>query len=158
MYPGCGRREGSGHSDPRQHDCHRHRKLQPHAHLTLDQQHDLSFELGGNRSLALILVAFYFFASLASSAWWHRVVSICQRIPIGFRKPPVQSIRTHRRREPSARVHPTDNHPHRRYVFTICAWNVEKLDVPADSGGAPVPSTAQDHLIGKRVLVGHYGR
>jgi hypothetical protein len=36
--------------------------------------------------------------------------------------------------------------------------NVEKLDVPADSSGAMVTSTAQDHLLGKAVFVAHYGR
>jgi phosphatidylethanolamine-binding protein (PEBP) family uncharacterized protein len=62
------------------------------------------------------------------------------------------------RRGPSVGVPPRENHPHRSYVFMVCALNVEKLDVPADSGGAMVNSIARDHLIGERVFVGHYPR
>jgi Raf kinase inhibitor-like YbhB/YbcL family protein len=47
--------------------------------------------------------------------------------------------------------------PH-RYTFTIYALSVDKLDVPADSSGAMVVSTAKDHLLGKAVFVAHYGR
>jgi Raf kinase inhibitor-like YbhB/YbcL family protein len=47
--------------------------------------------------------------------------------------------------------------PH-RYTFTVYALSVEKLDVPADSSGAMVVSTATDHLLGKAVFVAHYGR
>jgi Raf kinase inhibitor-like YbhB/YbcL family protein len=47
--------------------------------------------------------------------------------------------------------------PH-RYTFTIYALSVDKLDVPADSSGAMVVSTARDHLLGKAVFVAHYGR
>jgi Raf kinase inhibitor-like YbhB/YbcL family protein len=47
--------------------------------------------------------------------------------------------------------------PH-RYTFTVYALSVEKLDVPADSSGAMVVSTANDHLLGKAVFVAHYGR
>jgi Raf kinase inhibitor-like YbhB/YbcL family protein len=47
--------------------------------------------------------------------------------------------------------------PH-RYTFTIYALSVEKLDVPADSSGAMVVSTANDHLLGKAVFIVRYGR
>jgi Raf kinase inhibitor-like YbhB/YbcL family protein len=47
--------------------------------------------------------------------------------------------------------------PH-RYTFTVYALSVEKLDVPADSSGAMVVSTATDHLLGKAVFIAHYGR
>ena len=47
--------------------------------------------------------------------------------------------------------------PH-RYTFTVYALSVEKLDVPADSSGAMVVSTASDHLLGKAVFIAHYGR
>jgi hypothetical protein len=43
-------------------------------------------------------------------------------------------------------------------TFTVYALSVEKLDVPADSSGAMVVSTANDHLLGKAVFVAHYGR
>src|ERR1700691_679126 len=47
--------------------------------------------------------------------------------------------------------------PH-RYTFTVYALSVEKLDVPADSSGAMVVSTATDHLLGKAVFIAHYRR
>jgi hypothetical protein len=36
--------------------------------------------------------------------------------------------------------------------------SVDKVDVPADSSGAMVVSTASEHVLGKAVLVTHYGR
>jgi phosphatidylethanolamine-binding protein (PEBP) family uncharacterized protein len=53
---------------------------------------------------------------------------------------------------------PATGDPPHRYVFTICALNVEKLAVPADSSGAMVTSVAHDHLLAQAVLVAHYGR
>jgi Raf kinase inhibitor-like YbhB/YbcL family protein len=53
---------------------------------------------------------------------------------------------------------PAKGDPPHRYVFTIYALNVAKLPVAADSSGAMVTSIAQDHLLGKAVLVAHYGR
>jgi Raf kinase inhibitor-like YbhB/YbcL family protein len=53
---------------------------------------------------------------------------------------------------------PDKGDPPHRYTFTIYALNVEKLDVPADSSGAMVVSTAHDHLLGKAVFIAHYGR
>jgi Raf kinase inhibitor-like YbhB/YbcL family protein len=53
---------------------------------------------------------------------------------------------------------PAKGDPPHRYTFTVYALNVAKLDVPADSSGAMVTSTAQDHLLGKAVFVAHYGR
>ncbi|HXZ33016.1 MAG TPA: YbhB/YbcL family Raf kinase inhibitor-like protein [Terriglobales bacterium] len=53
---------------------------------------------------------------------------------------------------------PDKGDPPHRYTFTIYALSVEKLDVPADSSGAMVVSTAQEHLLGKAVLIAHYGR
>jgi Raf kinase inhibitor-like YbhB/YbcL family protein len=53
---------------------------------------------------------------------------------------------------------PDKGDPPHRYTFTIYALSVEKLDVPADSSGAMVVSTANDHLLGKAVFIAHYGR
>jgi Raf kinase inhibitor-like YbhB/YbcL family protein len=53
---------------------------------------------------------------------------------------------------------PDKGDPPHGYTFTVYALNVEKLDVPADSSGAMVVSTAQEHLLGKAVFVAHYGR
>ena len=47
--------------------------------------------------------------------------------------------------------------PH-RYTFTLYALNVAKLPVPANSSGAMIVSTAQEHILGKAVFVAHYGR
>ena len=47
--------------------------------------------------------------------------------------------------------------PH-RYVFTLYALDVAKLDVPAGASGAMVTSTAQEHLLAKAVLTIHHGR
>lgn len=53
---------------------------------------------------------------------------------------------------------PDKGDPPHRYTFTIYALGVEKLDVPADSSGAMVVSTAKDHLLGKAVFIAHYSR
>jgi Raf kinase inhibitor-like YbhB/YbcL family protein len=53
---------------------------------------------------------------------------------------------------------PAKGDPPHRYVFTVYALDVAKLDVPADSSGAMVTSVAQEHLLGKAVMVAHYGR
>jgi Raf kinase inhibitor-like YbhB/YbcL family protein len=53
---------------------------------------------------------------------------------------------------------PAKGDPPHRYVFTVYALSVEKLDVPADSSGAMVTSIVQDHLLAKAVFVAHYGR
>lgn len=53
---------------------------------------------------------------------------------------------------------PAKGDPPHRYTFTLYALNVATLPVPADSSGAMVVSTVQDHLLGKAVFVAHYGR
>jgi Raf kinase inhibitor-like YbhB/YbcL family protein len=53
---------------------------------------------------------------------------------------------------------PDKGDPPHRYTFTVYALSVEKLDVPADSSGAMVVSTAQEHVLDKAVFVAHYGR
>lgn len=53
---------------------------------------------------------------------------------------------------------PDKGDPPHRYTFTIYALGVEKLDVPADSSGAMVVSTAKEHLLGKAIFIAHYGR
>jgi Raf kinase inhibitor-like YbhB/YbcL family protein len=53
---------------------------------------------------------------------------------------------------------PAKGDPAHRYTFTLYALSVAKLDVPADSSGAMVVSTAQDHLLSKAVFVVHHGR
>jgi Raf kinase inhibitor-like YbhB/YbcL family protein len=53
---------------------------------------------------------------------------------------------------------PAKGDPPHRYTFTIYALNVAQLPVPAESSGAMVTSTAQEHLFAKAVFIAHYGR
>jgi Raf kinase inhibitor-like YbhB/YbcL family protein len=53
---------------------------------------------------------------------------------------------------------PDKGDPPHRYTFTVYALSVEKVDVPPDSSGAMVVSTAKEHLLGKAVFIAHYGR
>ena len=53
---------------------------------------------------------------------------------------------------------PDKEDPPHRYTFTVYALSVEKVDVPSDSSGAMVVSTAKEHLLGKAVFIAHYGR
>ena len=53
---------------------------------------------------------------------------------------------------------PDKGDPPHHYTFTIYALNVAKLDVPPESSGAMVTSTAKEHLLGKAVFIAHYGR
>jgi Raf kinase inhibitor-like YbhB/YbcL family protein len=53
---------------------------------------------------------------------------------------------------------PAKGDPPHRYVFTVYALNVTKLPVPPDSSGGMVTSIVQEHLLGKAVLIAHYGR
>jgi Raf kinase inhibitor-like YbhB/YbcL family protein len=53
---------------------------------------------------------------------------------------------------------PAMGDPPHRYVFTVYALDLAKLQVDADPSGAMVTSVAQDHLLGKAVFVAHYGR
>jgi hypothetical protein len=47
--------------------------------------------------------------------------------------------------------------PH-RYVFTIFALKVEKLQVPSNASGALVGFMVRQNAIGKASLTGYYGR
>ena len=103
------------------------------------------------------------------SGWWHWVVydlpSSVDKLPAGAGAEHAQSMpaearegRTDLGEDAYHGPCPAKGDPPHRYVFTIYALNVAKLDVPADSSGAMVTSTAQDHLLGKAVFVAHYGR
>jgi Raf kinase inhibitor-like YbhB/YbcL family protein len=52
---------------------------------------------------------------------------------------------------------PVGDHPH-RYVFTIYALKVEKLDVPDDANAALVGYMLNANRIGKASFTAHYGR
>jgi Raf kinase inhibitor-like YbhB/YbcL family protein len=53
---------------------------------------------------------------------------------------------------------PDKGDPPHRYTFTVYALNIEKVDVPPDSSGAMVVSTAREHVVGTAVFIAHYGR
>ncbi len=103
------------------------------------------------------------------SGWWHWIV---YDLPGTINELPVGAGAEHSKLLPAAALQGrsdlgedayhgpcpnTGESPH-RYVFTVYALNVEKLSVPADSSGAMVTSTLQEHLLAKAVFVAHYGR
>jgi Raf kinase inhibitor-like YbhB/YbcL family protein len=103
------------------------------------------------------------------SGWWHWVVydlpAHVEKLPAGAGVEHSQLVpaetrqgRTDLGEDAYHGPCPAKGDPPHRYVFTIYALNVAKLDVPADSSGAMVTSTVQDHLLGKAVFVAHYGR
>jgi Raf kinase inhibitor-like YbhB/YbcL family protein len=103
------------------------------------------------------------------SGWWHWVIydlpGTAEKLPAGAgaEHSPLLPAETRQGRTDLGEdaYHgpcPAKGDPPHRYVFTIYALNVAKLDVPADSSGAMVTSTTQDHLLGKAVFVAHYGR
>jgi Raf kinase inhibitor-like YbhB/YbcL family protein len=53
---------------------------------------------------------------------------------------------------------PDKGDPPHRYTFTVYTLNIEKVDVPPDSSGAMVVSTAREHVVGTAVFIAHYGR
>jgi len=103
------------------------------------------------------------------SGWWHWIV---YDLPTNVDKLPKGAGIEHSNVLPSGTMQgrtdlgndayhgpcPDKGDPPHRYTFTVYALSVEKLDVPADSSGAMVVSTAKEHLLGKAVLIAHYGR
>jgi Raf kinase inhibitor-like YbhB/YbcL family protein len=103
------------------------------------------------------------------SGWWHWIV---YDLPANVDKLPKGAGVEHSAVLPSGTMQgrtdlgngayhgpcPDKGDPPHRYTFTVYALSVEKLDVPADSSGAMVVSTAKEHLLGKAVLIAHYGR
>jgi Raf kinase inhibitor-like YbhB/YbcL family protein len=103
------------------------------------------------------------------SGWWHWVVydlpASAHELPKGagaehstVLPPGTQQGRTDLGNDAYHGPCPDKGDPPHRYTFTIYALSVDKLDVPADSSGAMVVSTAQDHMLGKAVFIAHYGR
>jgi Raf kinase inhibitor-like YbhB/YbcL family protein len=103
------------------------------------------------------------------SGWWHWIV---YNLPAGTHDLPKGAGVEHSTTLPAGTLEgrtdlgndayhgpcPDKGAPPHRYTFTVYALSVDKLDVPADSSGAMVVSTAQEHVLGKAVLVAHYGR
>jgi Raf kinase inhibitor-like YbhB/YbcL family protein len=52
---------------------------------------------------------------------------------------------------------PPPGKPH-RYLFTVTALKVDKLDVSADATAAPIGAEIDANALGKATLVGNYGR
>jgi Raf kinase inhibitor-like YbhB/YbcL family protein len=103
------------------------------------------------------------------SGWWHWIVynlpATVDKLPKGAGSehssvlpPGTQQGRTDLGNDAYHGPCPDKGDRPHRYTFTVYALSVEKLDVPADSSGAMVVSTANDHLLGKAVFIAHYGR
>jgi Raf kinase inhibitor-like YbhB/YbcL family protein len=103
------------------------------------------------------------------SGWWHWIVydlpASADKLPKGAGAehssalpPGTKQGRTDEGKDAYLGPCPDKGERPHRYTFTIYALSVEKLDVPADSSGAMVVSTANDHLLGKAVFIAHYGR
>jgi Raf kinase inhibitor-like YbhB/YbcL family protein len=103
------------------------------------------------------------------SGWWHWVVydlpATVDKLPKGagaehssILPPGTLQGRTDLGNDAYHGPCPDKGEPPHRYTFTVYALSVEKLDVPPDSSGAMVVSTASDHMLGKAVFIAHYGR
>jgi Raf kinase inhibitor-like YbhB/YbcL family protein len=103
------------------------------------------------------------------SGWWHWVVydlpAATNNLPkgAGVERSPVlpQAAKQGRTDLGNDAYHgpcPAKGDPPHHYTFTVYALSVDKLDVTSGSSGAMVVSTAAEHLLGKAVLVAHYGR
>ena len=103
------------------------------------------------------------------SGWWHWVVydlpSTVDSLPKGsgmehssVLPAPARQGRTDLGNDAYHGPCPDKGDPPHRYTFTVYALSVDRLDVPADSSGAMVVSTAKEHLLGKAVFIAHYGR
>ena len=53
---------------------------------------------------------------------------------------------------------PGKGEPPHRYLITIYALSVEKLEVPAEASGAMVTWTAHDYTLAKATLIARWGR
>ena len=103
------------------------------------------------------------------SGWWHWIVydlpATADKLPKGagaehssVLPPGTMQGRTDLGNDAYHGPCPDKGEPPHRYTFTVYALSVEKLDVPPDSSGAMVVSTASDHMLGKAVFIAHYGR
>jgi len=103
------------------------------------------------------------------SGWWHWIVydlpATVDKLPKGAGvehssalPPGTQQGRTDLGNDAYHGPCPDKGEPPHRYTFTVYALSVEKVDVPPDSSGAMVVSTAKEHLLGKAVFIAHYGR
>ena len=103
------------------------------------------------------------------SGWWHWIVydlpATVDKLPKGagaehssVLPPGTMQGRTDLGNDAYHGPCPDKGDPPHRYTFTVYALSIEKLDVPADSSGAMVVSTAKEHLLGKAVFIAHYGR
>jgi len=108
-------------------------------------------------------------APTGGSGWWHWVVI---NLPADTRGLPQGAADAAAKALPAAAVQirgdsgipgwtgpcpPVGDKPH-RYVFTVYALKVDKLDVPADASAALVGFMVNGNAIGKASFTAHYGR
>ncbi|MCJ2164298.1 MULTISPECIES: YbhB/YbcL family Raf kinase inhibitor-like protein [unclassified Pseudodesulfovibrio] len=114
----------------------------------------------GTRSFA---VTVYDPDAPTGSGWWHWVVFDIPKTATGLaeggRLPEgtVQS-RTDFGAPGYGGACPPEHHGEHRYIFTVHALNVEKLDLGADSSAAMVGFFLNAHSLGSATLTARYGR
>lgn len=101
------------------------------------------------------------------SGWWHWLVfnlpASVSGLPAGagagqgLPSPAVQSRTDFGTPGYGGPCPPVGDKPH-RYVFTVYALKVDRLDLPADAGGAMVGYQLNANALGKATLTGYYGR
>ena len=119
----------------------------------------------GTRSFALTV---YDPDAPTGSGWWHWMVfnlpASASDLPAGaggngggLPAGAVQSRTDYGRPGYGGACPPAGDAPH-RYVFTIHALDVERLDVPADASAAMVGFMLGQHRLGQATLTARYGR
>jgi hypothetical protein len=108
-------------------------------------------------------------APTGGSGWWHWLVINIPADTVGLqqgagdptaRKMPKAALQTRTDFGTAGwggPCPPAGDKPH-RYVFTIYALGVEKLEVPADAGGALVGYMINANAIDRASFTAHYGR
>jgi Raf kinase inhibitor-like YbhB/YbcL family protein len=102
------------------------------------------------------------------SGWWHWVVvdipAAAREIPKGASKQGTATLQGGGRQTRTdfgapgyGGPCPPPGKPH-RYIFTLTALNVDKLDVPNDASGALVGFNLGAHKLGTAVIRAQYGR
>ena len=99
------------------------------------------------------------------SGWWHWVVydipATVHRLDAGAAKALPRGAKQGRNdfgsKDFGGACPPAGDKPH-RYIVTVHALNVPKLDVPADASPALIGFTLHAHSLGTAALTGKYGR
>lgn len=101
------------------------------------------------------------------SGWWHWVVvdipAASRELPKGWGKSGTSALAGGRQTRTDFGAPgyggpcPPPGKPH-RYVFSLYALDIDKMDVPNDASGALVGFNIGAHTVGKAVITAQYGR